>query len=302
MRIAGLTLALGIGAFVAVVSAGCGSRTPLYDLTGVYGDGGFDGNEPEGAPPPSCGDGKCDGSETCQTCALDCGTCPGCGDGKCQEGESCFNCPQDCGVCATCGDGKCDMPQENCQNCDVDCGMCPGCPDGQCDNGKTCYSCPQDCGKCAGCGDGVCSSTETCASCPQDCGVCDFCGDGKCEAPYETCTNCVQDCGECQVISCSQELQCALKCINLMSTTNPLDVVCLGNCVADGCPSAGYMVNQVVDCLVGQVIGGGFGRDAGGGGACGGMININCLLNACMNQVAACLSQRCPPTQQQDGG
>ncbi len=296
MRIAGLSLALGIGVFVAVVSAGCGSRTPLDDLGGTYGEGG---PEPEGAPPPNCGNGMCDNGETCMTCALDCGTCPGCGDGKCDMtgGESCYNCPMDCGVCpTTCGNGRCEMPQENCQNCAVDCGVCPGCGDGKCDPGppqnETCYSCEKDCGMCPGCGNGICDPNETCASCPQDCGVCDFCGNGKCEPPYETCTNCVQDCGECPVISCSQELQCALKCINLMSTPPGFDLVCIGDCVAQGCPSAGYMVNQVVGCFEKALL----------GGQCMGMVSINCLLNACMSQVAACLSQRCPPGQMQDGG
>ena len=150
-------MALGIGALVAVVSAGCGSRTPLNDLNGTYSEGG---PEPEGAPPNSCGNGKCDNGETCSTCALDCGVCPGCGDGICQSG-----------------------PPNN----------------------------------------------ETCASCPQDCGVCDFCGNGKCEAPYETCANCVADCGQCQTIDCSQELQCALKCFNLMSSPPTFSLTCLGD-------------------------------------------------------------------------
>src|SRR5690348_10632160 len=91
VRIAGLSLAVGIGAFVAVVSAGCGSRTPLYgSYVGATEDGGFDGNEPEGAPPNTCGNGKCDSGETCMTCALDCGTCASCGNGKCDENETCF--------------------------------------------------------------------------------------------------------------------------------------------------------------------------------------------------------------------
>jgi len=297
VRIAGLTFALGIGAFVAVVSAGCGSRTPLLDLGAAYGDGGFDGNEPEGAPPPACGNGKCDNGETCTTCALDCGTCAGCGDGKCDmsTGESCYNCPQDCGVCmATCGDGKCEMPQENCQNCAVDCGVCPGCGDHTCTPpNETCYSCPEDCGKCPGCGDGLCNGTETCASCPQDCGVCAFCGNGKCEAPYETCVNCVADCGQCPTIDCSQELQCALKCFNIMQMPPMISLTCVGDCTAEGCPSAGYLVDQAVNCFIQQLF---------PGGMCQGMLNINCLLQACMGPVAACIGQHCPPGQVQDGG
>ena len=296
MRIAGLTLALGIGALVAVVSAGCGSRTPLDDLNGVYGEGGVDGYEPEGAPPNTCGNGACDNGETCTTCALDCGVCPGCGDKTCnsEAGESCYNCPQDCGSCAQCMNGKCEMPAENCQNCPQDCGVCPGCGDNTCTPPmETCYTCEHDCGKCPGCGDGLCNNNETCASCPMDCGVCDFCGNGKCEAPYETCVNCVSDCGQCQTIDCSQELQCALKCFNLMSMPPQFSLTCVGDCTAQGCPSAGYLVDQAVDCFIDAII---------PGGQCQGMFSINCLLNACMGQVAACLAQHCPPGQEQDGG
>ncbi len=48
-----------------------------------------------------CGDGVCDGSETCSTCETDCGTCDPCNhDGVCDSGESCVLCGDDC--CTTC--------------------------------------------------------------------------------------------------------------------------------------------------------------------------------------------------------
>lgn len=47
------------------------------------------------APGPGCGDGVCDGQETCESCACDC--C--CGDGVCQSFENCRECPTDCGGC-----------------------------------------------------------------------------------------------------------------------------------------------------------------------------------------------------------
>jgi hypothetical protein len=51
-------------------------------------------------PPPTCGDHVCNGDETCETCACDCGECPNyCGDGTCDEDESCLTCPGDCGTC-----------------------------------------------------------------------------------------------------------------------------------------------------------------------------------------------------------
>lgn len=33
------------------------------------------------SPPPSCGDGSCNGSETCSSCSKDCGSCPSIGGG-----------------------------------------------------------------------------------------------------------------------------------------------------------------------------------------------------------------------------
>lgn len=49
---------------------------------------------------PVCGDGACNGAETCGTCAKDCGPCPTCGDHACNGKETCSTCPTDCGACA----------------------------------------------------------------------------------------------------------------------------------------------------------------------------------------------------------
>lgn len=47
-----------------------------------------------------CGDGLCNGQETCNTCALDCGPCgPVCGDSVCNGAETCSSCALDCGPC-----------------------------------------------------------------------------------------------------------------------------------------------------------------------------------------------------------
>jgi hypothetical protein len=64
-------------------------------------------------PGSSCGDGFCNGSETCSTCPSDCGgACSPtevCGNGSCGSGETCGNCSADCGTCAPlCGNGSCD--------------------------------------------------------------------------------------------------------------------------------------------------------------------------------------------------
>jgi hypothetical protein len=48
-----------------------------------------------------CGDGVCDGAESCRLCPQDCGTCQLCGDLVCDPGETCASCPGDCGPCET---------------------------------------------------------------------------------------------------------------------------------------------------------------------------------------------------------
>ncbi len=51
---------------------------------------------------PACGDGVCNGTETCSTCPVDCGVCPpACGDVVCNGTETCSTCPADCGACPT---------------------------------------------------------------------------------------------------------------------------------------------------------------------------------------------------------
>ncbi|MBI1826344.1 MAG: right-handed parallel beta-helix repeat-containing protein [Planctomycetes bacterium] len=56
---------------------------PVVDM------GGF-----ELASPSECGNGVCDGGETCELCACDCGNC--CGDGICSVHEDCLSCVADC--------------------------------------------------------------------------------------------------------------------------------------------------------------------------------------------------------------
>ena len=49
-----------------------------------------------------CGDGVCNGSESCKTCEIDCGKCPEgttCGNGTCEAKEKCNICPEDCKAC-----------------------------------------------------------------------------------------------------------------------------------------------------------------------------------------------------------
>ncbi len=58
-----------------------------------YFNSGFVRPKPKG---PVCGNGKCEGGESCAKCAKDCGSC--CGNKKCDHGETCTSCAKDC-VC-----------------------------------------------------------------------------------------------------------------------------------------------------------------------------------------------------------
>jgi hypothetical protein len=79
-----------------------------------------------------CGNGSCSSTESCSSCAEDCGACAVCGDHTCNGGESCSTCPGDCGACIVCGDGICNG-SETCGTCPGDCGQCTPC-NGVCTN------------------------------------------------------------------------------------------------------------------------------------------------------------------------
>jgi len=167
---------------------------------------------------PWCGDGACNGTETCREpwnntqvfdCEKDCGFCAGayCGDGIQQLNEDCSSCPEDWGCAegnvstccrpfiilstdsgdsrpaATCGDAQCNG-EENCVTCSVDCGVCaPICGDSICsyDIGEDCTNCARDCWCAATCGDGACTDGEKSTTCASDClARTSVCGDGLC--------------------------------------------------------------------------------------------------------------------------
>jgi hypothetical protein len=66
------------------------AATPT-DSPGQGGEGGGGGEY--------CGDGTCNGGETCSTCPKDCGFCAMCGVGLCGAGQTCQTCPVGCGLC-----------------------------------------------------------------------------------------------------------------------------------------------------------------------------------------------------------
>ena len=100
---------------------------------------------PIDAPTALCGDGTCNGSETCVSCRADCeATCPPpppdipvaqCGDGTCNGSETCVSCRADCE--ATCPPPPMDVPMAFCG-------------DRTCNGGELCGTCPSDCGACTG--------------------------------------------------------------------------------------------------------------------------------------------------------
>ena len=71
---------------------------------------------------PKCGDGKCEGNETSNSCPQDCKSGPVCGNGSCESGETSSSCPADCKTTTTsgCGDEQCSGA-ENASSCPIDC-------------------------------------------------------------------------------------------------------------------------------------------------------------------------------------
>ena len=79
-------------------AAGDGGDSGAGGMAGAQPDGGGTGGT--GGASPSCGDGTCNGTETCSDCPSDCDPCPpACGDGTCNGTETCSDCPSDCNPC-----------------------------------------------------------------------------------------------------------------------------------------------------------------------------------------------------------
>lgn len=108
---------------------GIGGWNSRMNGTSSYSVGETSSGGGGGGSTASCGDGICNGSENCASCAIDCRICPYCGDGICDAVEmslgGCAICSSDCGACQpVCGDGICNG-SEVCSTCPGDCGTCP---------------------------------------------------------------------------------------------------------------------------------------------------------------------------------
>ena len=194
---------------------------------------------------PDCGDGQCNGEETCQTCPKDCGEC--CGNGVCDPGygeDSCScptECPDDPGSCSACQCGAsggvcscapdCVAKGTCCEDSCDGCGICPPiCGDNICNGDETSCSCPGDCPddpytcsscQCGGTG-GACDCSEACIlagnCCPDSCDACGYCPpeceDTKCEVDKgETVCSCPADCGDpCAGLACGVDPVCGTSC------------------------------------------------------------------------------------------
>ena len=191
---------------------------------------------------PTCGDGECNGTESCDSCPVDCGDC--CGNQACDYGETCDTCPADCGG-PCCGQGGCqtEFGEDKC-NCPEDCGdPCTGTECGTDGCGGECGDCAllygeqyvcdagtcecildcegKDCGS-DGCG-GTCGSCQAPMVCAD--GVCIGCGDDQCGAGEHKC-NCPEDCtGGCS--GCCSDTAC--------KTGNELEFCGVGGEACDEC-------------------------------------------------------------------
>jgi hypothetical protein len=177
-------------------------------------------NATVGGEEPVCGDGTCNGTETCETCPQDCGVCPPPG---CEVDEECDN-GLYCDGAETCVDGNCqpgipvdctdglDCTTDSCNESTDSCDFTPD--NAVCADGNFCN------------GNEICDAVNGCmagepVSCPDD-GV--FCnGTESCDEAVDSClssgnpcpqgTNCreIPDgyiCDELPVEGCKSDAEC----------------------------------------------------------------------------------------------
>ncbi len=127
-----------------------------YDL----GCGGGGGGPPRGGI--HCGDGECNGIETCETCEEDCGEC-------CEPSWSCSEwseCSPENLQTRTCTD-------------DNECKTSEGKPS----EIQPCTYAPEEGTQERECGNDVCEAEENCETCPEDCGECPPSGEAEVTSP-----------------------------------------------------------------------------------------------------------------------
>ena len=175
---------------------------------------------------PTCGDGMCNGTETCTNCARDCGACPpSCGDGMCNGTETCTSCARDCGACPpSCGDGMCNGT-ETCTNCARDCGACPN----PC-NATSCSACTEN---------SACLWCRTTLSCVQAAGS--TCADRVTSPSACSVTPPINITTSCTSTTTTAETNCGFRTVQSMSCTpgTTLTFGCTGGADAGACGFSG---------------------------------------------------------------
>ena len=208
---------------------------------------------------PDCGDGWCEGDETCANCPEDCGNCGGSGDCcDSQDGPGCDDagiqacvCAEDAYCCDTKWDDICVGEVE-----ELGCGVCEGSDDEYCPGYEGAGGCCKPDDPCGWGADNICDCDGTCGWDVADCGGDGGCGDAQCLAP-EDCENCPEDCGFCPGTGdCCQEHD-ATGCDNQA----------VQNCV---CAEDAYCCDTKWDGIcVGEVESMDCGSCEGGGPECG---------------------------------
>ena len=149
----------------------------------------------------NCGDGECAGSETCETCIPDCGSCPTtCGDGNKEIGEACDSDTIDCSELSGYEPGYDATCLDDCSGYDVDdCVALPDCYDGDADGY---HVIAVDCEGSNDCDDFRADinpgAEEICNNEDDDCDdvvdtIVEECGLGECAGGTRTCTAGVWD-------------------------------------------------------------------------------------------------------------
>jgi hypothetical protein len=238
----------------------------------------------------SCGDGTCDGIETCSNCPSDC---------ACAEGTTCFN-----GACCTpwCGGHNCGD-----DGCGGSCGECEEglqCMEGACMAPATGPGCDATEGV-AGCGGCEC---EACV-CEMDSYCCDTEWDGICVSECIECGSCIpvtecgnavcepgEDCGACEGdCPCAPGFECTE---GVCTDTGVCEPQCEGKvCGADGCGGTCGLCDEGFKCEEGACVEDictpdceGFNcGDDGCGGSCGECTEPEvCMDGICGVEVISC--------------
>ncbi len=261
-----------------------------------------------------CGDGTCDASESCSTCAKDCGGCSttGCGDGKCDANENCITCVADCGACVP---GCLKSGSPGCGGCACEACVCndPNNGDPYCCKNSWDSTCVKECKACSAtacgtfndvCGDAICGSNEDSTSCPNDCGGSYlYCGDGICSASEkEDCKGCSQDCGYCMMAglasvgcgdgTCSGDENCTT-CTADCGVCGDYSCACLADstCCTE---SFGYYCQDACNTCIATAGGGSCPISNCGDGVCSGETCKSCSTD-CGECPAYCGDGNCDP-------